>query len=552
MTPGPQTPATAWNYGDLLDALDAVFPGDAPALIHGDRVVSWSGFARRTNNLAAGLRERGARPDDKVAFYLRNDPAYMETLAACFKARLVHVNVNYRYLDEELWYILDNSDARFVVYSAEFADRVAGLRDRLPNVVAWIQVDPEGAAPVPEWAVAYESLADAGPGAPLGIERSPDDLLFIYTGGTTGMPKGVMWRAADVWGALGFGRNAPCNKNETPPDVATHVANAARHAGRNRQLTACPLMHGTGLLTAIGTLSAGGCIITLDGLRFDPEELFAAVEKHGATSAVIVGDAFAKPMLNCLEAQPGRFDLRSLKLIISSGVMWSLDVKRGLLKHHPDLLLADMFGSSEAVGFGSSVTSAKGESRTARFRIGDRCKVFTEDGREVEPGSGERGFIARTGPIPLGYYKDEKKTAETFRTIDGVRYSVPGDWCTVEADGTLTLLGRGSVCINTAGEKVYPEEVEEALKTHAAVEDALVVGVPDERWGQSVTAVVELAPDQALDEEALRQHVRSQLAGYKTPKRVVAVPQMFRAPNGKANYKAASAHARDALGIAAD
>jgi fatty-acyl-CoA synthase len=211
-----------------------------------------------------------------------------------------------------------------------------------------------------------------------------------------------------------------------------------------------------------------------------------------------------------------------------------------------------MFGSSEAIGFGSNVTSAEGGTKTARFAIGEDCKVFTEDHREVVPGSGERGFIARPGPIPLGYYKDPEKTASTFPTIDGIRYSIPGDWCTVEADGTLTLLGRGSVCINTAGEKVYPEEVEEALKLHADVEDALVVGVPDERWGTAVTAVVELTPGAVLDEAQLREHVRRKLAGFKAPKRVLAIDRMLRAPNGKADYRGASSYAREALGIADD
>jgi fatty-acyl-CoA synthase len=214
------------------------------------------------------------------------------------------------------------------------------------------------------------------------------------------------------------------------------------------------------------------------------------------------------------------------------------------------MVLADMFSSSEAVGFGTSVSSAAGGSGTAKFRIGDDCRVFTEDHREVTPGSGERGFIARRGPIPLGYYKDPEKTAQTFPSIGGVRYCVPGDWCTVASDGTLTLLGRDSMCIDSGGEKIYAEEVEEVLKTHAAVDDALVVGVPDERWGRAVTALVTLRRGCALDEDALRRHVRARLAGFKTPKRILAVEAMFRAPNGKADYARATAHARRALGIA--
>jgi len=530
--------APNWNFGDILDGLDAALDGDAPALIHGDQTISWRELGRRSNNLARALQARGAQPGDKVAFYLRNRPEYSESLAACFKARLVHVNVNYRYLDEELRYIIDNSDAKVVIFDSEFSDRVQLLKPRLPHVAAWVQVG-DG----PQIGEPYESLAESGDGRPLGLRRSGEDLLFLYTGGTTGMPKGVMWAANDLWHALGAGANSPANGGVAPATLEEHVANAAKLGGVTRQIPCCPLMHGTGLFTAIGTLVSGGCVITLAGNKFDSAELFDTVEKHGANSLVIVGDAFAKPMLNALEENPGRWDLSSVKLIVSSGVMWSTEVKKGLLKHHGGMLLTDSFGSSEAVGFGVSVMSAAGEVRTAKFTIGDRCKVFTEDHREVAPGSGEKGFVARSGPIPVGYYKDAEKTAKTFPTINGVRYSIPGDWCIVEADGTLTLLGRGSACINSAGEKIYPEEVEEALKTHPDVEDALVVGVPDDRWGNAVVGVVQLRGGAVADEEKLRAHVKERLAGYKVPKRVFPVPAMFRAPNGKADYKSAQAFA---------
>jgi fatty-acyl-CoA synthase len=527
--------APNWNFGDILDALDASYAPDAPALIHDGVVTKWSDFARRSNNLAAQLRSRGAMPDDKVGFYLRNCPEYTEALAACFKARLVHVNVNYRYLDDELWYIFDNSDAKVVVFDGEFADRVAKLRTRLPKVAAWVQV---GGAPL-DFAIPYESLANTGSGKPFGIPRDGKDLLFLYTGGTTGMPKGVMWAANDLWHALGAGVNAPANGGQAPATLEQHVANVVKAGPLAKQIPCCPLMHGTGLFTAIGTIVAGGCVVTMPGHRFDPAELYDTVQRHQVNSLVIVGDAFAKPMLNALDENPGRWDISSVKLIVSSGVMWSTEVKKGLLRHNPGMILTDSFGSSEAVGFGSSIMTAAGEVKTAKFMIGDRCKVFTEDHREVVPGSGEKGFIARSGPIPVGYYKDPEKSAKTFPTIGGVRYSIPGDWCIVETDGTLTLLGRGSACINSAGEKIYPEEVEEALKTHPDVEDALVVGVPDDRWGSAVAAVVQLRNGASLDEEKLRAHTREKLAAYKLPKRVYAVPAMFRAPNGKADYKSA-------------
>jgi fatty-acyl-CoA synthase len=536
-----------WNFGDVFEGVDEALAGlgeAAPALIHDGTALSWSDFARRTNNLAAALIERGARPDDKLAIYTRNRPEYLEALVAGFKARLVHVNVNFRYLDEELAYILDNSDARFVVFDPEFAEHAAALAPRCAKVAGWIQI---GADAEP-FAEPYEKLATDGSGQPLRAKRSRDDLLFIYTGGTTGMPKGVMWRAEDLWGALGSGTNAPCNRGRPPADVAEHVANVAAYGPGPRQVVACPLMHGTGMLTSIACLSGGGSIVTTSGNGFDAVRLFDSVDRDRAESVIIVGDAFARPMLKALEEHRGRWSLESLKLIISSGVMWSREVKEALIEHLPNTIMADMFGSSEAVGFGTSLASKAGGTKTAKFRIGESCKVFTEDHREVVPGSGERGFIARTGPIPLGYYKDPDKTAKTFPTIAGVRYSIPGDWCTVEEDGTLTLLGRGSVCINTAGEKVYPEEVEEALKTHPGVEDALVVGLPDEKWGQAVTAVVERAAGAAADEDALRAHVRERLAGYKTPKRVVFVDAIFRGPNGKADYKRAAEYAAEIVG----
>jgi acyl-CoA synthetase (AMP-forming)/AMP-acid ligase II len=537
--------AAGWNYGDLLDAIGEVLPPDAPALIHEQRRMGWGELSRRSNSLAAALVARGARPDDKVAFYTRNCAEYLVGLFACFKARLVHVNVNYRYLDDELRYIFDNSDARFALFGEAFAERVAALRPALPRVAHWLQC---GDAPPPAFAESVEALSTEGDGARLDIARSPDDLLFIYTGGTTGMPKGVMWRHDDLWGALGHGAILPASAGQPPASLEDHARNVARHGPGTIQLPACPLMHGTGLLTTIHNMSGGGCTVTLGGERFDAEALFDAVERHGVQQLVIVGDAFARPMLDTLRAHPGRWRLDGLQAIVSSGVMWSREVKQGLLEQLPQLLLADMFGSSEAVGFGSSLTSTRGGTKTARFALGEDCAVFTEDHRRVEPGSGERGFVARRGPIPLGYYKDPEKTAKTFPTIDGVRYSVPGDWCTVEADGTLTLLGRGSVCINTAGEKVYPEEVEEVLKLHPTVADALVVGVPDARWGSAVTALVQPREGLAFDEAELRGHVRARLAGYKTPKHILPVPRMFRAPNGKADYKGASAYARSELG----
>ncbi len=383
----------------------------------------------------------------------------------------------------------------------------------------------------------YEPLAAEGEGAPLDVERSPDDLFFLYTGGTTGMPKGVMWRSEDLWRAIGGGGNPVLGEPPVASLEELDVRVRARGPGL-RHLPACPLMHGTGLFTAFITLTAGGSIVTLPGVNFDADELWATIGRHAVNTIAIVGDAFAKPMLRALDARRDAYRLDTLISIISSGVMWSPEVKRALLAHHPNMICYDSFGSSEAVGFGASITTASGESRTGRFQLGDKVKVFTEDGREVQPGSDLPGIVAHGGPIPLGYYKDAEKTARTFRVIDGIRYVIPGDWCRVEADGTLTLLGRGSVCINTGGEKVYPEEVEEVLKTHPAVYDAVVVGIPDEKWGQAVIGVVELNAAGRASEDELRRHVRERLAGFKTPKRVLVVESIGRAANGKADYAA--------------
>ena len=300
----------------------------------------------------------------------------------------------------------------------------------------------------------------------------------------------------------------------------------------------------------MGAILGGGTVVTMaGGAKFDPVGIWETVDQRRVTNMAIVGDAFAKPLLQVLEEAPQKYDLSCVRVILSSGVMWSVDVKRGLLRHIPQAALMDSFGASESIGFGMSVMTAEGEFQTAQFEIGPHCKVFSEDGREISPGSDEPGIIARGGAVPLGYYKDEKKSAKTFKIIDGVRYAIPGDWCKVAADGTLTLLGRGSNCINSAGEKIYPEEVEEALKMHDDVKDALVVGIPDEKWGEAVTAVVTLETSDGVDEDTLRAFLTTRLAKYKTPKRILFTPNLGRAANGKADYASIRAFALESLGI---
>jgi fatty-acyl-CoA synthase len=530
-----------WNFGDILDAVEAVLPADAPALVHGERVVCWREATRASNNLAKALLSRGAVPGDKLAIYMRNRPEYMIALAAAFKARLTHVNVNYRYTPDEVWYIFDNSDAQTVVYASEFRDAVAQIRSRLPGVATWVEVSEDDRTA--EFAESFEALTAEGDGTPLAIDRAGDDLLFIYTGGTTGMPKGVMWPHHDL---REITLQAARKLGPVPETLEALREHTRRVGPAPAALIAPPLMHGTGLLTAMGVHLAGGCVVTLTSEAFDPVEMLDAIHRRRPLSLTIVGDSFARPILNALDAQPGRWDVSSVAAVVSSGVMWSLEVKRGLLRHMPQAVLNDAFSSSEALGMGTSVMTRAGEVQTAKFALTDRCRVFDEDDRAVVPGSGVQGMVALGPPNPIGYYKDPAKTARTFRIVDGVRYSMPGDWCLVEADGSLTLLGRGNACINTAGEKVFPEEVEEALKTHPSVADALVVGLPDPKWGQAVTAVVELASDQPLDEAEVRAHVRATLAAYKAPKRIFVADRPLRVSNGKPDYPAARACAEAA------
>jgi len=320
---------------------------------------------------------------------------------------------------------------------------------------------------------------------------------------------------------------------------------------RPMSLVACPQMHGTGQFSSFITFNGGGTVATLPSRKFNPIELWNEAERLQATGIVIVGLAFSTPMLEALEAHPGRWDLANVRAMSSSGSMWSQENKRGLLSYCTNAVIMDSFGSSEAVGMGISASAPGAEAATAAFALGPNCAVFSEEGRRIEPGSGERGMVAVSGFLPLGYYKDAEKTDKTFKTLEDQRWSVPGDWAEVNADGTLKLLGRGSVCINTGGEKVFPEEVEEALKTHPGVRDAVVVGVPDARFGERICAVVEPDGEADLTLAELSEHVRAHLAGYKAPRELVVVDSIGRAPNGKVDYKAIKDRALRALNVPA-
>ena len=538
------------QFADLWEII-AEIRGDQRAQVFGDQTTSWTEFNRRANGLAATMLAAGVEQQDKCAQYLYNCSEYMEGVYAAFKASLVPVNTNYRYADNELLYLWDNSDAAVVMFHGTFTEMVERIREQCPKVKLWLWVD-DGSGPCPGWATSWDDATATGTDenvrGPWG--RSPSDRWFLYTGGTTGMPKGVMWDHETLL-QIGTRTHAVALTPGVPELDAWRQSIVDLGEAAPVILPGAPLMHGTGHLTALGQLNQGGCLVTLPNRKFDAEGMLDTVQRERVNALVIVGDAFSRPIVDALDANPGRWDLSSILIMISSGAMWSQSIKERLIDHIPQLIIHDALGSSEAVGMGNSLSTKDNINSTAKFDLGENAVVINELGEVSKAGSGEIGRLGVKGLMPIGYYKDEVKTAATFPTINGVRYSLPGDFATIEADGTFTLLGRGSVCINTGGEKVFPEEVEETLKEHPGIVDAIAVGVPDERFGQIVTAVVE--PVQATDvaEAELIEHVKANLASYKAPRHVFVTDSLTRAPNGKIDYKKWTAFAREKLGIEA-
>jgi fatty-acyl-CoA synthase len=533
---------------NLASAWEAIADevGDSTAVSVAGRHYSWTDFDDRAARLAGTMLEHGLGPDSKVALYLYNGNEYPEAQYAAFKVRGIPANVNYRYAGDELAYILENSDAEAIFFDHTLADRLEAVRDRCPMLRLAVQV---GGGEVPDWALGYEEAVSADP-MPR-IDRSGSDLWFLYTGGTTGMPKAVMWDHTNLLGSMeATFRPFRLPVPSTPAEAAATARSVADAGKEIRQLCAAPLMHGTSGIPGLATLSHGGMLSTLSSRAFDADELWRIVELDRITMVTMVGDAFGRPMVESLDraSAEGRMpDLSSLRLLLSSGVMFSAATKEAMLDHH-GCTIVDSLGSSEGTGMASQVMSRRRrDTATARFRLGEHTRVLTDEGIDVQPGSGERGRIALGWPLPLGYFKDPAKTEEAFPMVAGRRWSIPGDWATVEADGTITLLGRGSACINTGGEKVFPEEVEEALKELDAVVDCNVVGLDDDRWGQAVTAVVELTAPGAADADELRAGVRERLAGYKVPKRIVLVDRVERSPNGKTDYRWAKSVAEAAV-----
>jgi 3-oxocholest-4-en-26-oate---CoA ligase len=536
------------HFADLFEALADSF-SDNDALVHGQAGVTerftWSEYDSAAARIASFLDGLGVGRDSKVGLLLHNGPTYLIAQFGAFKQRAVPININYRYLANEISYVVDNADIEVVFFNGSLSDRVREARVRCPWVKAWVQVDDRHGGlgsdrtPVLTGALSWPEVLAAYPPAAR-IERSEDDRYMLYTGGTTGMPKGVVFRMGDFvnrtfTGYFYRGWPVPVSAD----DVVAQALYQQSRGERRTSLVGCPLMHGTGMwLGAFYAHLMGGTTITLANRGFDAHQMWAMAAAEQADAVTIVGDSFAIPMVRALDqavADGVPFDLGSMRIIQSSGVMLSAETQQGLLRHL-DVRIVDSMGSTEG-GMARRIATRNTPIDTATFELLPGTKLITDDGHIVEPGSGDVGRIAASAVVPLEYYKDPEKSAATFVVINGVRHALAGDYATIDAEYRLVLLGRGSNCINTAGEKVFPEEVEESLKRHPLVRDALVVGIEDIEtgFGQWVCAVVAADPGRVSSEQ-LRDHVRGELAGYKVPKIVMIVSQVERSAAGKADY----------------
>ena len=527
---------------------------DRECLVFRDRRFTWEQVTDRTRRLAnvlssAGLGCHTERADlrnwesgqDHVGLYLYNGNEYLEGMLGAFKSRCAPFNVNYRYVENELLYLFDNADARAIVYHAAFAPVLEKLQEKLPKVVLWLQVaDDSGNALLPG-AVDYETaLANASP-EPLSDDVSQDDLYILYTGGTTGMPKGVIWRNEDIYlAALAAGG---------PPESLVALQDRVKAGAGMRSLPTPPLMHGAAHWVAFNVWHIGGTVfIQSEVERLDPDDIWSTVEREKINAITIVGDAFARPLMDQLNKK--NYDLSSLALVTSGGAIFTAALKRELLEHLPHIKIMDALGSSETGAQAANFSTKEGGVSTGDFDMGVGNVVLVDDLSELmEKGSADIGWLARTGDLPLGYYGDEEKTAKTFPSVGGVRYSVPGDRAMLDSDGRLKLLGRDSVTINSGGEKIFAEEIELAIKDHPEVYDAVVCGTPNERFGSQVTAVVQLREGSECSSDDLKAHVRLSLAAYKAPRAFVFVDTVTRAPSGKADYRWARETAMAALGM---
>ncbi|GAA2992111.1 acyl-CoA synthetase [Streptosporangium longisporum] len=515
-----------FNHADLFEGLaDAI--GDRVAVVCGDRRLTYAGLDAHANRLAHFLHDRGVRAGQHVGVHLYNGVEYVAAILAALKLRAVPVNVNYRYVEAELLYLYDDSDIVALLYDVEFADRVAAVVPRVPALRHLVAV---GGPATVEGAVRYEEALAGRPETRGFPARSGDDLYIIYTGGTTGMPKGVMWRSEDLFFAFGGGN--PYGEPRTSPQ---EVIDAAVASGPMTMMAVAPLMHGAAQMATFITWWMGGTMAYVR--KFDAAEVLRTIEREKVLSVNITGDAMARPLAD--EIATGGYDLSSLFVLSSTGAILSGSVRARLEELLPGRMIIDSFGSTES-GYTASAVPGSSPEAGLRYQANPTAGLAVLDGslEPVVPGSGEVGTIARSGRIASGYYRDEAKTARTFVTDrHGVRWLLTGDMATVEKDGTIAILGRGAVCINTGGEKVFPEEVEAVLKGHPAVFDAVVTGVPDERWGSRVAAVIEPRPGTAPTAEELRAHCRERISGYKVPRTFAFVEEMVRSPAGKADYR---------------
>ncbi|HEY9305025.1 MAG TPA: acyl-CoA synthetase [Mycobacterium sp.] len=524
--------AVALNIADLAEhAIDAV--PDRVALICGDEKLTYAQLEEKANRLAHYLLEQGVKKDDKVGLYCRNRIEIVIAMLGIVKAGAILVNVNYRYVEGELRYLFDNSDMVALVHERQYADRVANVLPETPNVKTILVVEDGSDDDYQRYGGVefYAAIAQGAPERDFG-ERSADDIYLLYTGGTTGFPKGVMWRHEDIYRVL-FGGTDFATGEFVEDEYDLAKAAAANPPAIRYPIP--PMIHGATQSSTWMSLFAGQTTVLAP--EFNADEVWRTIHTHKVNLLFFTGDAMARPLLDAL-SKDNDYDLSSLFLLASTAALFSPSIKEKLLELLPNRVITDSIGSSET-GFGGTSIVAKDAPHSGgpRVTIDHRTVVLDEDGNEVKPGSGVRGLIAKKGNIPVGYYKDEKKTAETFKTINGVRYAIPGDYAQVEEDGTVTMLGRGSVSINSGGEKIYPEEVEAALKGHPDVFDALVVGVPDARYGQHVAAVVQARPGSRPTLSELDSFVRAEIAGYKVPRSLWLVDEVKRSPAGKPDYR---------------
>ena len=522
----------ALNIADLAEhAIDAV--PDRAALICGDEQLTYAELEEKANRLAHYLIDQGVKKDDKVGLYCRNRIEIVIAMLGIVKAGAILVNVNFRYVEGELRYLFDNSDMVALVHERRYADRVANVLPDTPNVKTVLVVEDGTDLDYQRYGGVefYEALAQGSPERNFG-ERSRDDIYLLYTGGTTGFPKGVMWRHEDIYRVLLGGTDFATG--EYVKDEYDLSKQAAAGPPMIR-FPIPPMIHGATQSATWMALFSGGTVVLAP--EFDADEVWRTINEHKVNLLFFTGDAMARPLLDAL-SKDNDYDLSSLFLLASTAALFSPSIKEKLLELLPNRVITDSIGSSET-GFGGTSLVAKGETNTGgpRVTIDKWTVVLDEDGNEVKPGSGVRGIIAKRGHVPVGYYKDPEKSAATFKVINGVRYAIPGDYAQVEADGTVTMLGRGSVSINSGGEKIYPEEVEAALKGHPDVFDALVVGIPDERYGQCVAAVVQPREGNRPSLSDLDAFVRSEIAGYKVPRALWYTDEVKRSPAGKPDYR---------------